>query len=307
MIENLYDKLKRINLVHIILAGKWGYELDKAKTCKSWVVLCNGKNKLLIKNNPNQNGHWIFTNQMGNEKGTIIDFLLMEGSNDESIREEYGSIDYKPEPAYQVVSFASKPLGPLVIKKRFDRFQHEKGIGGYLGKRGITPDVIRAFLNKKGTEKAQAKNNRNSAIFPLFLEVDTSLEGEFSSFIEYNSEGHYAKGQPRGLSVLKMEGDFSYVYICESPIDALSLEVLHRKHKIEGKRAYMSTCGYISNLQLENLKKLLPLLPQKLILAFDNDAGGRRLAEKIQDNIEEKITVKYPKKGKDWNDALNLY
>ena len=97
---------------------------------------------------------------------------------------------------------------------------------------------------------------------------------------------------------------FDELFICESPIDALSLETLYRIHNIGGKRAYISTCGMLSSAQLKNLKTFLPHLQKKITLALDNDKAGRQMAKRIQKEISTPMQIQPPKKGRDWNEGL---
>lgn len=307
MINEEYDTLKKIPLIEFILAGKWGYQEDKQKSCRRWMVLCNKENKLLIRSKPNPNGHWIFTNQKSDEKGTIIDFLKMEG---EDIK-DFLSVRCPLPPLSTAVQIEVEAACVKELMLSFKKFWHEKN-DNYLLDRSIAKTVIQDYIYRENTHIEEPKTNPYGAIFPLWAGVDKNLKGIFSSFAKYNSaKDKYhpnqkrCKGAPKGLSVLKQVGDFDELFICESPIDALSLETLYRAHNIEGKRAYISTCGMLSSAQLQNLKTFLPHLQKKIILAFDADQAGRQMVRRIQKEVVPPIEIKYPKKGKDWNEYLN--
>lgn len=89
LIENrIKDDLERVKReVNLIQhADSMGYVLDKAKSSKTWAVMEKEGDKILIKNSPNQNGHWVYKSLSDDqEKGTIVDFMQNRGFSYQSI------------------------------------------------------------------------------------------------------------------------------------------------------------------------------------------------------------------------------
>ncbi len=94
--------------------------------------------------------------------------------------------------------------------------------------------------------------------------------------------------------------------ICETAIDMFSLAALEGT---QGRR-FFSTAGQISPLQAECLRSATARIPEEgtIILAFDNDDGGRELARQVRKSvagITQQIVDYLPyRAGADWNDVL---
>src|SRR5690606_2941350 len=97
--------------------------------------------------------------------------------------------------------------------------------------------------------------------------------------------------------------------ICESAIDALSYATLFGT---EGRR-FVSTAGQLSPLQKELLKSAARKLGDSgtIVLALDNDPGGRELTASLQALLAEvdlghqQVVASLPEQeGNDWNDVL---
>ena len=86
--------------------------------------------------------------------------------------------------------------------------------------------------------------------------------------------------------------DPSTIYICESAIDALSLQQIQRD---PNGSAYASIGGCGCKAAVERIRKTYPLA--KLVIAFDRDEAGQNAAKAFSD--QKLISV-----FKDWNEDL---
>ncbi|MCA9071154.1 MAG: toprim domain-containing protein, partial [Planctomycetaceae bacterium] len=76
------------------------------------------------------------------------------------------------------------------------------------------------------------------------------------------------------------------------------------------QRRFLSTAGQISPAQAEWLRVAVAKLPLDavVVLAFDHDAGGHKLADQVQAAVQStgrEIRRDFPTTpGEDWNDVL---
>jgi DNA polymerase I-like protein with 3'-5' exonuclease and polymerase domains len=96
-------------------------------------------------------------------------------------------------------------------------------------------------------------------------------------------------------------GEVERVVVTESPIDALSLSVLAKGQPHQGRTIYLSTDGK-GAIPTEALKYVVDR-GGKVAAAFDADADGRKLTEKVIAAVAnaDRLT---PTQGKDWNEQL---
>ncbi len=98
------------------------------------------------------------------------------------------------------------------------------------------------------------------------------------------------------------------LYVCEAPIDALSIMCL-RKHQGQdcNKASYLATCGTGKDIALYNRLKQHPNI-KNVVLANDNDEAGQKANRKIYDHLKAnypQINVSYLRpKEKDINEHL---
>jgi hypothetical protein len=118
---------------------------------------------------------------------------------------------------------------------------------------------------------------------------------------------HYSKGGRKGLWKSNLKKGDSQAVICESPIDALSYAKLHC-HEKERTR-YLALGGQISRFQwelIDGVMKKYRLKSIRVVLAFDNDAAGKRYVQQFQQRYSgSSLTLSLPpQEGLDWNDVL---
>ncbi|HEX3018079.1 MAG TPA: toprim domain-containing protein [Caproicibacter sp.] len=99
------------------------------------------------------------------------------------------------------------------------------------------------------------------------------------------------------------------LYICEAPIDALSIMSLRKRQGLPVNAAsYLATCGTGKDAALYTRLRENPQI-KEVILANDTDAAGKKANKKIAEKLSKEypnIRVKLlsPHKGKDINDCL---
>ena len=314
-IKDDIERVKReVNLIQH--ATSMGYVLDKEKSSKTWAVMEKEGDKILIKNGPNQNGHWMYKSLVDDqEKGTIVDFMQKRGFSYQSICGL--SSTHLDDRVVKDQKSLSVETGDIlsqrhIAQEAFDRvFEHQKG--NYLTCRGIDKATYERYTGVKVGDQA---------VFALYRNIDSNGKGTICSTISYqfdakgtmsddgylNSTKYLQKGLPRGLSVLVHPNvPVKHIVVSESPIDALSYKQFNKM--LEGTM-YISTCGSLS----EGVKKELSNLftnarehRQYVTFAFDNDKAGRKIEKEVRELADaSKVNCKscIPSKEKDWNQEL---
>jgi len=184
-------------------------------------------------------------------------------------------------------------------------------VRAYLTLERALPAGLVDDLHARGAVYADQRGN---AVFlrtnPEGNAVGASLRGtlpgsEFKGLAvgSRRDEGHFSltTGTPAAVTF----GHAPQVYICESPIDALSLAALHASRTGGPQQTFLSTDGAGS---LPRREIDAALAGGALVhCCFDNDQGGAKLWAQVQDAYPGAgaIVRERPPKGvKDWNDAL---
>lgn len=170
----------------------------------------------------------------------------------------------------------------------------------YLQKRGIAPQVIRAFLSSGLLyEDAQHHNC-------VFVGRDASGEPRFASrrgTYDLNGPGFkrdVAGSDKRVAFRLPSRPELDWVLVFEAPIDLMSYLTLHRNTPNA-----LALCGLYDGA----LQAYLADHPQikRIELCLDADGPGREAARQFQDKYTAMgyaVTVEEPRSGKDWNEYL---
>ena len=170
----------------------------------------------------------------------------------------------------------------VISDEELDKYRY---IHPYMYKRGLTDDVIEQF--DIGYDKAT-----DSITFPV-----RNIKGE-CEFVARRTVKYkrfdIQKGIDKplyGLYEVNQLDTCEQVYVCEGLFDCLRLWC-------NNKPAVAGFGCLFSELQIKQLK-MLPT--RKLVLALDNDAAGRKGAEKLKSLVTNKLitTVELPKGRKD--------
>jgi hypothetical protein len=142
---------------------------------------------------------------------------------------------------------------------------------------------------------------RQNALFPHY-----NQSGLCGFEIKNTGWTGFSPGGVKGLACSRPRPEDRQMIVCETMIDLLSYAALKG---IEGRR-FFSTAGQISPEQAECLRAAIGNMPNgsTVVLALDNDAGGRKLAAQVHDAIRAVpcpvIEDLPPQHGDDWNDVL---
>jgi hypothetical protein len=171
----------------------------------------------------------------------------------------------------------------------------------YLCKRGIAPQVIRAFLFS-GLLYEDAKHHNC-----VFVGKDSSGQPVFANqrgTYDLNGSGFKGDVVSSDKSIgfrlpCALENDTVFVF--EAPIDLMSYCTLHRAVK---SNALALCCLHDGALETY-LKEHAHL--KQIVLCLDADEPGRKAAERIKTEYTLKgyaVSMQSPAHGKDWNEYL---
>ena len=173
----------------------------------------------------------------------------------------------------------------------------------YLRKRGIAPQVIRAFLSSGLLYEDALHHNcvfvgRDVGGIPVFASRRGTYDLDGSSF-----KRDVPGSDKRVAFRLPSRPDLDWVLVFEAPIDLMSYLTLHRQVTSNA----VALCGVYGGA-LESYLKDYPHIRQ-IGLCLDADEPGQAAAEHLRAQYEAAgCTVKIltPPKGKDWNEYLQL-
>ena len=293
---------KAVNLTQY--AASAGYLIDRKKSTRSSIAMrhANG-DKVII----SRRGEiWVyFSAHDESDNGTIIDFIAKR--NRKSLGEIGRELDDWLGEGHSHIDPAS--YAREVTEQAFDRervariFQYARPITAhpYLeNERKISRSVLgdRRFAGKLFTDKY------GNVVFPHFDD-----EGLCGLELKNREKSVLTRGSGKGLWTSCLRESDSCLAVTESGIDAFSYHDLFQP----AETAYASVSGSMNEKQFALLIKLVSRFPKldTIILAVDHDAGGDKIATKIELAITESkifsgsIIRHVPiKVGQDWNGHL---
>lgn len=303
------DELERfktaINLTEY--AAREGYLLDRRASSRNSVVMRHpGGDKIVIARGEDQ--HWIyFSVRDDSDNGSIIDFVqkrrgLKLGTVRQELRPWVGGFRVVARPHPDLFAQEIEPISKdraqvilelarmkPIVSHRY--LEEERKIQGHL------------FRSSRFAGKIKV-DVRANAIFP-----HADQDGPCGYEVKNRRFTGFSKGGEKGLwfSAARV-GDTAFV-IAESGIDALSYAALH----LDENARYASTAGDMNPNQPALIRRAIEKMRQdaSVVIATDNDAGGRELAEQIEaiargtGRVDLQIVQDLPEgEGSDWNDCL---
>jgi hypothetical protein len=281
-------------------AAARGYVLDSKKTSRnSAVMLHPDGDKIIIARNEGRT--WIyFSVRDDRDNGTIIDFVQNRGGGSlgevrKTLRAWSGAS--RPAPALPFVRDLLPVSGDRAgVLAAWEKARECLALP-YLTSRGLGPDVL-ALPRFAGRVRVDQRNN---ALFPHY-------DKDGLCGFEMKNEGFtgFAPGGVKGLWHSAVKPSDFWLVLTESAIDAYSFHVIHGG---DGAR-YMSTGGALNPQQPALLRGAMEKMPDGsvIILAFDMDEAGEKLAEEVRALAPAGRKVRRmlpePGTGKDWNEAL---
>ncbi|MCG8686738.1 MAG: DUF3991 and toprim domain-containing protein [Desulfobacterales bacterium] len=282
-------------------AAYLGYEIDRGKSTRQSIAMRKGKeDKIIISR---QNGIWVYFSVYNDQdNGTIIDFAKDRTNKSlfeigQELQVWIGGNIALPEPTRYVSDVQEKQPDPRRIQRLFNycspAYEHE-----YLQGRGIPAKTLKSprFLGRV------FQDHFKNAVFPHFKGKQVcglELKGKNADL--------FVRGSEKTLWRSNTKKDDDTLIISETPIDALSYQVLHSL----SNAFYTSTSGAFSPQQGDLIRDLVTLSwLKKIVLITDNDEGGDAITHRLTEIIigtdfTGALTRHSPDtRGLDWNDVL---
>ena len=305
------EQFKRINLTEY--AASTGYELDRKATSKNSAVMKAGSGDKIIIAVNNQSRHWMYFNVGDpNDNGTIIDFVQKRrGGTLGNVRQEL-----RPWTGVSSTAFARPPadkflpgLEPIskdlcLVRAEYEAMEILTGYNAYLVDERKIPESVITHPRFSGKIRIDNRNHFNNIVFPhINREGICGYESKNTSFTGFSKSGE------KGIWASSISKSDNTLVITESAIDALSYAAL----KPADHARYISIGGKMNPKQPDLLKSAMEKMPSGsiIVLALDNDSGGRSLSEKITaifsavDRPGLSLIDDCPSvEGLDWNNVL---
>ena len=201
----------------------------------------------------------------------------------------------------------ARPTRPIQTKEERVPFvlppanTDHRRVFAYLRKRGIAPQVIRAFL-RAGLlyEDAQHHNcvfvGRDAVGTPRFASCRGTYDRNGPGF-----KGDVAGSDKRIAFRLPSRPDLDWVLVFEAPIDLMSYLTLYR----QVASSAIALCGLYEGA-LDTCLRDNPHI-RRIALCLDVDGPGQAAAEQLQAKYEGMgyaVKIQRPPRGKDWNEYL---
>lgn len=275
-----------------------GYRLDRRESSASYVVMRNGDDKVIITRG-RQKDYWIYYNPHDSaDHGTIIDFIARRGGRTlgtirEELRQWSGMHPQSELPPLPV------PLPPAhhdreAVEREY-RAAEATGMSPYLENRGLRTET----LSCERFRTAWRAERDGRVLFP-------HRDAHGLTGFERKGRGwtSFAKGGRKSLWRSQSRPEDVRLVLVESAIDAMSYHQLHP----DPRTRYASVGGAMSPQQCELVRVAIAEMPSgsTIVLAFDNDDAGHKLAAQVQGMgaADRRFVRHIPPRAKDWNDYL---
>jgi len=284
--EKLDAYRRDINLIDFLEGEGFRVNPKKGPRHGKWVLLqdADGGRKLLVTRAAS--GQYQFFNpEDDRDRGTIVDYVAAKLGADlrgkDGWRQLFEYLDRHQGHVQPVASGFLFPNAPPVptggslspedfcLKPLTDPT--------YLLSRGITEKTLGSaefwgkIFNRDHLDQRGFRHT--NTVFPL------EDEGGLAGIIIRNRHANYINGNKAGglwVSNAVGEGSPAELFVCESPIDALSYHQVQPPDS-PGGRVYVATAGTLSAAQPGAIQALIDRLrPQRVVLANDNDLSGMR-------------------------------
>ena len=287
-------------------AAGQGYVLDRKASSRNSVVMAEpGGDKLVIARGHDL--HWVYFSVHQEHSGTIIDLVQhIKGVKLGRARQELrrwsggGQEVTRPHPDLfrQEIETVSRDRAQVLMDLgRMPELSYHR----YLEEvRGIPRSLLQS-PRFAGKLKCDARRN---AIFP-----HADQDGPCGYEIKNKGFTGFSRGGEKGLWFSAARGMDTALVLAESGIDALSYAALHP----DDHARYASTGGSLNPDQPVLIGRAIEKMGQgaRIIIATDNDEGGRALADQLDAIAAEtrrrdlKVLRDLAKgEGRDWNDCL---
>ena len=307
-----------------IFLADYGFKVVKEKTSKNYRVVENDKGERLVVYK--KNGKYIYFNVNNDkDKGDVYNFFANRGIKSykeiaETITGANRDIELKPLEEVKEFKIDDNVIKAIETYKNYKK-QKQNDYSYLTDKRMIDEHIVRAYSNF-------IKSDRNkNIIVPLYNKISNRIEAVGYDRRLFKKEENQPKSYINGKKGIAMLHPFDIrenesnqeklnklktienVVISENYIDALSYIQLNNLDPY--KTAIISTQGTITQNNIDTIKYYLNTLKkhsnlQSVILALDNDEAGRKMSEKLKNELKEYqgILKEDYAKNKDFNDDL---
>jgi len=301
MVDDELERFKTdINLSEF--SASLGYALDRRESSRNSAVMRhqNG-DKIIIARNEGT-GAWIyFSVRDDRDNGTIIDFLQNRtgvnlGKVRKRLREWIGTSRPDIQPSLFVHDLLPVSRDRSIVLKAWEKASPCQALP-YLTDRGLGPEVLKLVRFTCCLRVDQ----RNNALFPHY-----DNEGLCGYEIKNKGFTGFAPGGTKGLWASQTREDDNKLVLVESAIDAFSYQILHGGDQTR----YVSTGGELNPQQPALMREAIEMMPAGavILIAFDHDEGGEKIAEELKAVIPLERTARRALPdvgtGKDWNEML---
>lgn len=309
--DELDDFKTHINLSEY--AAAHGYVLDRKASSKNSAVMREPSgDKIVVA--LGEDRHWIYFSVHNSlDNGSIIDFVMQRE------RCSLGRVRQELRPWLGGVRHFTRPHPDLFARELEQVTRDRARILLELAR--MKPLVFHRYLED---ERALPATLLKSPRFAGKLKVDfranaifphADQDGPCGYEIKNRNFTGFAKGGEKGLWFSAANRDDRTLVIAESGIDALSYAVLHP----DAATRYASTGGAMNPNQPALIRAAIERMGQgrdgsfksRVVIATDNDEGGRKLADQIEALARESgradldIVRDLPEgEGQDWNEVL---
>ena len=277
--------------------GQHGYRRDDAESTGRSVKMRRGAVVLILR--PEPDGTWSYFNTGDDrDNGDITNWVQTHQLGRQNLGEvrkylrPYVGLTSPPTPMGHV--FDAPEFDLPHVRQRWDRAGRLSGGHPYLESRGLSRTVLERYSGNIRIDR------HGNALFGHTDDVG-SLTGYEIRGLAFQG---FSRGGSRTLARFCATDSPSVVAICESGVNALSLAQLSRA----GAAAlYLSTGGTPGSETLAAITAVAARYPAApVVIAFDNDQPGARLAARVSEVLADPARVRYrpPVKANDWNDLL---
>ncbi len=294
---------KEINLVAYVSNQDYT-EIDKSRSSRTCLILRRRSDNGKIAVSRSHEGHWLYYDFRGRRGGSILDFVMHHtGSNLGQTRKDLRQVSGGNVNSFShtapLLNFQSAAQNRQKIGREYAETKPIKRSSAYLESRAISLECV---LDDRFAGSVR-EDRYGNVCFPYF-----DFDGVVGIERRNRNFKHYSKGGRKGLWKSNLKNGDLQAVICESPIDALSYAKLHCEEK--ERTRYLALGGKISRFQwelIDGVMKKYRLKSIRVVLAFDNDAAGKRYVQQFQKRYSgSSLTVRLPpREGLDWNDLLH--
>ncbi|RYC66515.1 toprim domain-containing protein [Spirosoma sordidisoli] len=282
--HSLDDYRREIDLVVFLEQEGFRVKTTKGSRHSKWVTMEQPDTDRHLIVSRKQNGEYRYYNPSDDfDKGTVIDFVAGKKHYDLSTKKGWREVadylnDYLGRPTHQQHTVHQQPTEEVKRSRAVAQYFRMEPLTDtrYLESRGIRPETLSSFpfsqriFNQTYTSEDNKFSTTNT-VFPL-----ENGNGMLGLVVRNDSFNQIRGSKDDGVWVSNVDPTRlpKELFICESPIDALSYHELHPPAQPH-ERVYVSLAGTPSYAQPLTVQRLISRLrPERILLGNDNDPSG---------------------------------